>query len=44
MEENFFYKFRNVTCILGCYFDAIIYDIGALIMSVVILVRVCYYY
>ena len=33
----------DVICILGHYFDAIIYAIGALILSVVILARVCYF-
>ena len=43
IEEMISYKYRNVTCILGHYFDAIIYTICALILSVVILVKVCYF-
>ena len=33
----------DVICTPGCYFDAIIYAIGALVMSVVILAKVCYF-
>ena len=43
IEEIISYKLRNVTCILGHYFDAIIYVIGAHILSVVILAEVCYF-
>ena len=42
IEENISYKFGNVTCIAGYYFDAIIYVIGSIILRVVILARVCY--
>ena len=37
------YKYMDVICTPGHYFDAIIYAIGALILSVVILVGVCYF-
>ena len=37
IEENISYKLRNVICIMGHYFDAIIYVIGALIQSEVII-------
>ena len=37
------YKYMDVICTLGHYFDAIIYAIGALILSVVILAKVCYF-
>ena len=43
IEEMISYKLRNITCITGFYFDAIKYVIGALISSVVILARVCYF-
>ena len=42
IEKMISYKFKNVICILGHYFDAIIYVIGALIEIVVILAWVCY--
>ena len=35
------YKYICVICTLGHYFDAIIYDIGAFILSVVIFVNEC---
>ena len=41
IKEMISYKLRNIACILGHYFDAIIYAFGALILSIVILARVC---
>ena len=43
IEEMISYKYRNIPCILDQYFDAIIYSIGVIIISVVILARVCYF-
>ena len=40
----FCYKYMDVICTPNHYFDAIIYVIGALILSVVILDGVCYFY
>ena len=42
IEETISNKFRNALCILGHYFDAIIYAFGAFILSVVILSRVLF--
>ena len=36
-EERISFKYMDVICTLGRYFDAIIYAIGAFILSVVIL-------
>ena len=42
-EEMISYKYMDVICALGHYFDAIIYAIGALILSGVILVGVWFF-
>ena len=37
-----FFKYMDVICIQGHYFDAIIYAIGALILNIVNFAGVCY--
>lgn len=44
MEEMISYKYIDVICTPHCYFDAIIYAIGVLILSVVNLAEVCYFF